>query len=69
MSRYRIKRGIAPIADGNSRWFILDETGPKKIISGLALEVIRLIDSDLGNEDNLAEALANRFPQKRFIMS
>ena len=65
MSRYRIKRGIAPIADGNSRWFILDETGPKKIISGLALEVIRLIASDLGNEDNLAEALANRFPPEK----
>jgi len=65
MSCFKIKTGIVPIADGNSGWFIMDETGPERIPSSLASEVIGLIHRDLGDEDDLVAALEDCFPPEQ----
>jgi len=65
MSCFKIKTGIVPFADGNSGWLIMDETGPKRITSTLASEVIGLIHQKLGDEDKLVAALEDRFPPEQ----
>lgn len=62
MSCFKIKTGIAAITNGNSGWFIMDETGKKRITSVLVAELIGLIRLDLGDEDSLVAALEDYFP-------
>jgi bacteriocin biosynthesis cyclodehydratase domain-containing protein len=65
MTDFKIKPGIATIANGDSGWIIMDETGRKMITSALASELIGLIRRDLGDEDGLVAALADHFPAEQ----
>ncbi len=62
MSHYKIQTGIAPISDGNSGLVLLAETGPERIAAPLPAELIGRISRGLGDEEDLAAALADRFP-------
>ncbi|SEM59905.1 ribosomal protein S12 methylthiotransferase accessory factor [Syntrophus gentianae] len=62
MGTFKIKEGVVPIPDGNGRWVLLDERGPGRISSPLSSELISMIRRGLGDEDDLAAALENRFP-------
>jgi oxazoline/thiazoline synthase len=61
MSFYKIKAGVAVIADGDSGWFVMDETERKTVTSGPAAALLGLISRDLGDEDTLVGVLEDRF--------
>ena len=61
MSVYRIKKGIAVIADGETGLVVMDETGRKRAAPGLASELLGFILRGRGDEDDLVQALEDRF--------
>ena len=61
MSRYRLKKSVAVIADGDSGRLIVDETGQKKVVSAPASELLGLVSQGPTDEDDLAAALEDRF--------
>ena len=61
MSSYRIKRGIAVVADHDSDLFIVDERGRKKIKSPLVWALLDLIHRGIGDEDRLVTMVKERF--------
>jgi len=64
MSVYRIKKGVAVIAEGDSGLIVMDETGRKKATPGLAAELLGPILRGRGDEDDLVKALEDRFSSK-----
>jgi len=70
MGTLKIKRGMAPVADGKGGWLLLDEAGPGSVPSALASELIGLILQGISSEDDLASVLEDRFsPEEVFSLS
>ena len=63
--RYTLSPGVAVVPQTATSWFVLRETGRRLIREGIAAEVVRLILADSGDEDQLVDALAARFPAEQ----
>ncbi len=63
--RYTLSPGVAVVSQTATSWFVLRETGRRLIREGIAAEVVRLIRADSGDEDQLVDALAARFPAEQ----
>jgi ribosomal protein S12 methylthiotransferase accessory factor len=65
MGCFKIRTGLATVTNGDSGWFIIEETGRRVVTSPLVSELIVLIRQSLGDEDGLVAKLADRFPAEQ----
>jgi hypothetical protein len=65
MGCFEIRTGLAAVTNGDSGWFIMEETGRRVVTSPLVSELIGLIRQSAGDEDGLVAKLADRFPAEQ----
>jgi len=65
MDCFEIRTGLAAVTNGDSGWFIMEETGRRVVTSPLVAELIGLIRQSRGDEDGLVAKLADRFPAEQ----
>lgn len=63
MSCFEIRTGLAAVTNGDSGWFIVDETRRRVVTSPFAAELIGLIHQSLGDEDGLVTGFSEQIDE------